>query len=161
MIRTRAAAAADADDVARLTGQLGYRVEPGLVATRLQRILARPDQILLVADDDGSVVGWIHGTRVEYLEADPFVVVAGLVVDRARRGQGIGRLLLAEVESWGRKEGCSIVRLWSSAARTAAHRFYQRAGYENIKTQYSFAKSVDPSGGTGFEAFVPDIPAGG
>jgi hypothetical protein len=41
--------------------------------------------------------------------------------------------------------------------RTEAHAFYERAGYTNLKTQYSFAKSVGTAGPGALRAFVPDV----
>jgi hypothetical protein len=54
-----------------------------------------------------------------------------------------------------RKRGCSVVRLWSSSARTDAHRFYRALGYTNIKTQYSFMKSLDADVQDHLSQFVP------
>lgn len=158
MVTIRSARLSDADAVSALTAQLGYTADPTQVGARLGRILARSDHLFLVADADGrAIVGWIHATRVEYIEADPFVVIGGLVVDRMHRSQGIGRMLLEHVERWAAENGCSIVRLWSSAARTGAHRFYEAVGYTKIKTQYSFAKSLDAAGPEAFASFVPRV----
>lgn len=147
-------------DVARiveLTAQLGYEVSPEAADERLRRILQRPDDRFLVADCQGIVAGWLHAVVADYLETGPFVVIAGLVVDRTARKRGIGRALLTSAEHWAAGRGCQLVRLWSSAARTEAHRFYERLGYAHIKTQFSFVKSVGPAGPRDFAAFIPRI----
>jgi len=77
-------------------------------------------------------------------------------VDGSHRRQGIGRTLISEAEKWANEQQCSVVRLWSSVGRTKAHRFYEQLGYTNIKTQYSFAKSLR-RGQDGFHAFIPRI----
>jgi GNAT superfamily N-acetyltransferase len=156
-ITIRAARSSDAAAIAALVKQLGYDAEPSEVATRLSRLLARSDQQFVVADADGRAVGWIHMLLSEYVEADAFVIIGGLVVDREYRKQGIGRRLLAHAEEWAARHGCSVVRLSSSVTRTEAHAFYQRVGYTSIKTQYSFAKSVGAAGPEAFRAFVPDV----
>lgn len=153
----RPARPSDANDIARLTAQLGYDVETRHVADRLSRVLGRPQHCLMVAEVDGRAAGWLHAAVAEYLEADPFVVVGGLVVDSGHRAQGIGRALMDAAEQWTREQGCSVVRLSSSTPRTGAHRFYERLGYTNIKTQYAFAKCVDPSGAADLHAFVPRV----
>jgi hypothetical protein len=66
-------------------------------------------------------------------------------------------MLLRQMIDWARQQGCSIVRLWSSAARTHSHRFYERLGYTNIKTQYSFIKSLDAAGHQDVKWFVPRV----
>jgi GNAT superfamily N-acetyltransferase len=62
------------------------------------------------------------------VEANPFVVVGGLVVDKSSRRRGIGQMLMEYAETWAKEQRCSIVRLWSSAGRTGAHQFYERQG---------------------------------
>ena len=149
----------DADAVASLTAQLGYDVASSVVRERLAHILERTDQRLLIADDAGQPVGWLHAAVAEFVEAEPFVVIAGLVVDRECRGRGIGRLLVHHAEQWAREQRCSLVRLWSSAGRVSAHRFYEHLGYTHVKTQHAFAKSLDPDPATAFKRLVPRIDA--
>ena len=93
----------------------------------------------------------------EYVEAEAFVVIGGLVVDREYRKRGIGRRLLARAEEWAAQQACSVVRLTSNEKRIEAHAFYERAGYTNLKTQYSVAKSVGAAGPAALRAFVPDV----
>jgi GNAT superfamily N-acetyltransferase len=152
----RTARVSDAPEIANLTAQLGYDVESSALTGRLTSILARSDQRFLVADLEGQAVGWLHALIFEEIEADPFVVIGGLVVDSRHRRQRIGRMLMSEAEKWAQEQQCSAVRLWSSIGRTKAHRFYEQLGYTNIKTQYSFAKSLR-RGQDGFDAFIPRI----
>lgn len=156
-VTIRRARLSDAKAIARLATQLGYSTEPSAVADRLSRLLARTDQEFLVADHEERAVGWIHMLLAEYVEADAFVVIGGLVVDREYRSQGIGRRLLEHAEEWAAQHGCSAVRLSSSVQRTDAHAFYERAGYTNLKTQYSFAKSVGTADPGALRAFVPNV----
>jgi GNAT superfamily N-acetyltransferase len=142
----RLATLSDADDIASLTLQLGYHVESTLLKARLSRFLARPDHRFLVAELDARVVGWVHAILSECIEAGTYVTIGGLVVERTHRSRGIGRVLIERAEEWAREEGCSMVRLWSTTARSAAHRFYERHGYSKIKTQYAFAKALDGAG---------------
>jgi GNAT superfamily N-acetyltransferase len=157
MIATRVAQLTDVEEIARLTAQLGYDVPADVVRARLASILERADHRFVVAEVDGCVAAWIHGAVIECIEAEPFVMIAGLVVDREHRKAGVGRLLLGRIEAWARERDCSIVRLWSSASRAGAHRFYETVGYTKIKTQYSFAKSLEPGGERVFREFLPRI----
>jgi len=84
-ITIRAARASDAGEIARLTTQLGYDLTKGDAADRLSRTLARGDQQFLVADAGGGAVGWVHVVFAEYVDAEAFVVIGGLVVDREHR----------------------------------------------------------------------------
>ena len=156
-ISIRVARISDAGDVAQLTAQLGYDVTEPTVARKLSRILHRDDQRFLIAECDGRSVGWIHALFSEYIEADAFVLIEGLVVDRSHRRHGVGTLLMERAEHWASEQGCSVVRLWSSSNRAAAHRFYEQLGYTNVKTACSFAKSVDQSAQIDFSKFVPRV----
>jgi GNAT superfamily N-acetyltransferase len=154
-ISFRQARLSDADEVARLTGQLGYELASADAATRLSIILSRSDQLFLIAESGGRAVGWIHAAVWQDVDAEACVVIGGLVVDRGHRRQGIGRMLIERAEKWAKSQGCSIVRLWSSATRTESHRFYERLGYTNIKTQYAFVKSLDQA--ADLKRFVPRV----
>jgi GNAT superfamily N-acetyltransferase len=157
LVPVRPARISDAEDISRLTVQLGYEVDASTVMARLSRILARQDQRFLVAELDDRLVGWVHAIVWEFVETGPFVILGGLVVDRSLRRKGIGRTLVITAEEWAVEQGCSVVRLWSSVARTEAHRFYEQLGYSNIKSQYSFVKSVDPRGGSELAGFIPRV----
>jgi GNAT superfamily N-acetyltransferase len=156
-VPVRIARLSDADGIARLTVQLGYEVDAQTVAERLSRILARQDQRFMVAELEDGLVGWVHAIVWEFVETGAFVGIGGLVVDRSLRRKGIGRTLVVKVEEWAVAQGCSVVRLWSSVARTEAHLFYQQLGYSNIKSQYSFVKSVDTVGRSDFGGFIPRL----
>ena len=150
-ISIRLARPSDANQIAALTSQLGYDVGPPAAAERLGRILPRGDQRFWVAELGGegdqtgdpeppAVVGWLHAIVTNHVESESHVHVAGLVVDSEHRGTGIGTRLLEQAERWASEEGCLVVQLNSTTARLATHRFYERRGYTNIKTQYSFGK---------------------
>ena len=147
----------DADEIARLTVQLGYDVAASELGPRLSRILSRSDQELLIAEVDSRAVGWLHAAVAEYLEVEAFVVIGGLIVDSRYRRNGIGKMLMGQAEDWARERGYSIVRLSSTVSRTASHRFYEELGYTKIKTQYSFAKSLDSDGDDALARFVPRV----
>ena len=147
----------DAAAIAELTGQLGYDASPAEVTIRLSRILRKASERFVIAEADGRVVGWLHAVAVEYVDVDPFVLIAGLVVDRERRRQGIGRALLEDAEAWAMQRGCSLVRLTSSSSRTKAHRFYQELGYVNVKTQYSFVKPLNEAAAARLANLVPRV----
>ena len=147
----------DAGEIAQLTTQLGYDLTEGDAAARLSRILPRDDQRFLVADFDGGAVGWVHIVLVEYVDAEAFALIGGLVVDKVHRGSGIGRALMNGAEHWARERGVSMVRLSSTVARTAAHRFYENLGYTKIKTQHSFIKPLDEAAAARVSTFVPRV----
>src|SRR3954468_1888157 len=134
--------ARDIDRVAILTTQLGYPATASEIARRFERIDGRDNQILLVADADQDAIGWIHVAAHPSLECDVSAEILGLVVADDHRGHGIGAALVKAAESWAAAYGCGILSVRSRIAREGAHAFYERGGFERIKTQYCFQKPI-------------------
>src|SRR5512143_613548 len=124
----RAMRPGDCEAVASLCDELGYPTTGAEVARRLALLLPRTDHRLLVGEQDGAVVGWIHVEHRLVLESDHWAEVDGLVVAQRARGRGIGRALLDAAERWSEQQGLRLVRLRSNVIRAAAHEFYRRRG---------------------------------
>jgi N-acetylglutamate synthase-like GNAT family acetyltransferase len=139
----RKANAGDADRLAELSGVLGYPVEPGVVSRRLERLLAKPDHVVFVAEAlPGLVAGWVHAAEHDILEVGSFCEILGLVVAADNRGEGTGRRLVEAVESWARQRGLEHVSVRSNITRLESHPFYERAGYTGVKTQHAYRKCL-------------------
>lgn len=48
------------DDIARLTGELGYAGDSDVIRGRLEQIASQPDQVVFVAVDEQRIVGWLQ-----------------------------------------------------------------------------------------------------
>lgn len=133
------------DDVPALTelaGELGYPSTTAAVAARLEDLLARPEHLVLVAEESGEVRGWIHAQESRSLAGDPCALVTGLVVAERARRAGLGRALLARAEDWARARELGAVRLRSRLQRHDAHAFYTSLGYRETKRQVQFRKEL-------------------
>ena len=119
---TRKHNAAPADDV---------KVEPGYYAT-FDAIAADPRNRLLVAEHAGVVVGSFQLTFVPDMnpEGRDRAIIENVIVDGAARGRGIGSAMMRWAIEEARRRSCRQVALTSLNARTDAHRFYQRLGFE-------------------------------
>jgi GNAT superfamily N-acetyltransferase len=132
----------DAGAVANLSTQLGYPATQEDIARRAAVIDAGGQGAVLVAEDDGRVVGWIHVIATPVLETDLYAEIAGLVVDESCRSRGVGLALLHAAEGWARDAGCTTIRVRSRIARERAHAFYERHGFRRLKTQHAFDKAL-------------------
>jgi GNAT superfamily N-acetyltransferase len=142
-VAIRSASDADADALASLSTQLGYPCGAAAMRTRLERVRERNAGAVFVAEDSQwRVVGWTHVVERFHLEDEPFVELAGLVVDESVRSTGIGAALLRAVESWAREQGHDRLRVRSNVVRERAHRFYAREGYAERKRQVVFDKPL-------------------
>lgn len=138
---------AQLEDVPRLTvlaAQLGYPTTEDELRTRLEALMPEADHAIFVAvDAEKHVTGWISLFVYRPLMRDPLVMVAGLVVDEAYRGQGIGRLLMKRAEAWAYERDCEGIYLKSNVKRVQSHAFYEKLGYRNTKTQFCFFKAIN------------------
>ena len=145
LIDVRAARLADAPRLAELSGVLGYPASPDVFLTRLERVLARSDEKVLVAETSpGQIAGWIHAAEHALLEVEPRCEILGLVVDAAHRKLGVGRRLIAAAEGWARQRGLDEMSVRSNVLREESHPFYERLGYTRVKTQHSYRKRLPP-----------------
>jgi GNAT superfamily N-acetyltransferase len=126
----RDARAADSPAIAELLRQLDYPTEPSAVTSRLERLVIVGDRVV-VAEVDGRVVGVAHLHASPTLERErPAAKIGALVVDEEHRGRGIGRALLAALETEARARRCSLLFLTTAERREDAHEFYRRVGLE-------------------------------
>jgi GNAT superfamily N-acetyltransferase len=140
-VAVRPAAAADAERLADLSGQLGYPTTPGDVARRLARLQeAGGHDVAVAVLDDGTLAGWIHLYLHEGLLDERLAEVGGLVVDAACRNRRIGQRLMEHAEEWARARGCRGLSVHSNVIRHDAHRFYERLGFTAVKSQLALVK---------------------
>lgn len=138
----RQARAADAAEIARLAGELGYPADPAVMAARLDALTADPRRCVYVIEGEGRLQGWIALERRLSLEAGERVEITGLVVDGTVRRGGVGRALVATAEAWARGQGIDVVVVRSNVQRQASHLFYQGLDYVRQKSQHVYAKRL-------------------
>jgi GNAT superfamily N-acetyltransferase len=139
-VSIREATLADAAQVAELLGELGYPSSVEIMTERLAAFAAAGEVALLAVDQDRALgVLSLHLTPVLHR---PTAVgrITALVVTESMRGHRIGEALVAAAERWLAHRGCALVEVTSNAARTDAHRFYERLGYES--TSLRFKKGI-------------------
>jgi N-acetylglutamate synthase-like GNAT family acetyltransferase len=99
---------------------------------RLAALQSDASNYLLVAEVDGVVSGTAFLTIC--LDAmygfQPYGVVENIIVHPATRARGVGAAVLNELEQIARTARCTKLMLLSSRARTEAHAFFQRLGFD-------------------------------
>jgi GNAT superfamily N-acetyltransferase len=98
----------------------------------LAEIVAMPGHELLVAEENGVVVGTMVLLVVPNLSHGvlPWAMVENMVVDKKYRRRGIGRLLMEYAIARARQAGCYKVQLLSNKKRHQAHKFYRSLGFK-------------------------------
>jgi GNAT superfamily N-acetyltransferase len=140
VVQYRTARVADAKAISELMLQLGYETPADVVGARILSLDERRD--VFVAAVDSHVIGWIAVSLQDQFVTGPEAVIEGFVIDESMRSRGIGGGLLRLAEAWCRGHGCASIRVHSNIRREAAHAFYQKNGYELVKTQHQFLRIV-------------------
>ena len=132
----REATAEDAGELTRLyrqldEGQSSRGVDEQTVSAVFARTRDYPGYRVLLAVEGEKVVGTFVLVILEMLGARcaPEAIVEDLVVDRAARGKGIGRRMMAFAMEEAARTGCYKLVLSSNLARNGAHAFYESLGF--------------------------------
>ncbi|MCG8615435.1 MAG: GNAT family N-acetyltransferase, partial [Desulfobacterales bacterium] len=96
---------------------------------------------VIVAAERSEVVGCVCVLMDARLAEGVYAEIVSLVVSENCRGTGIGKGLVTEAEKWS-GEKVNKIRVRANAIRDNAHRFYKSLGYDEIKTQKIFRKTV-------------------
>lgn len=137
-MRIEKAAVSDAAALAPLMAQLAGRpAHEDKIAATLEAIVRDPAYHLLVARENGRVIGTMMGIVCYDIteQCQPFMVVENVVTDASARGQGVAKALMDEIERIARAQRCTVLMLCSGAERTGAHAFYRRLGFSDTVTR--------------------------
>jgi GNAT superfamily N-acetyltransferase len=127
MIALRPPVPGDVPQMRGLLDQLGYPVTESDLRARLAALA--PEDLVLVAEEDGRLLGVIALHRASILHIGPVARIMTLVVDEAARSGGVGRLLLEAGAAWAKQAGCHTLELTSGKQRLRAHAFYEGLGF--------------------------------
>ena len=141
MPAVRLAAEADIPRILELYGDLVISTAPGELNRTpsaddyrkiFRQISTTSGQELLVAEDDGKVVGTMALIIVPNLSHGglPWAGVENVMVDSDYRRRGIGKLLMDYALAQAKKAGCYKIQLISDKSRKEAHKFYRALGYK-------------------------------
>jgi len=104
-------------------------------ATNIRRYfkgtLREPFEVL-VADDDGDLVGFVELSIRAYAEGcdtDHVGYLEGWYVTPDRRGRGVGRSLIEAVETWAREQGCTELGSDAELENVASDKAHRACGF--------------------------------
>jgi L-amino acid N-acyltransferase YncA len=138
-LRLRAATPADAAVICEIYNQ-GIRDRVATLETeertpeeRAQWLTARgPRHPVIVADRDGTVVGWASLNVFNARRAYEHVADLSIYVEREWRGRGVGRQLLEALVARARELGFHKLVLAAFPWNAAGMRAYARAGFREV-----------------------------
>lgn len=106
-------------------------LDPGYRAA-FDAIHADPNQMLVVAERDGRVIGTLQLSFLPGLSWRGAWrgQIEAVRIASALRGQGLGAALIGWAVAACRARGCRMAQLTSKNDRVDAHRFYERLGWD-------------------------------
>lgn len=104
----------------------------------LAEITADPRLAQVVCERDGEIVGTMQLTIIPGISRQGMLrlQIEGVRVHGDHRDQGIGSEMIAWAIAYARDHGCGLVELTTDKSRVAAHRFYERLGFEQSHVGY-------------------------
>lgn len=120
-----------ADDPLGATRESPGAELPPAYAEAFAAIAADPNNRLIVADDEGAVVGCLQLTFIPGLTYTGGwrAQIEGVRIARSHRGRGLGRAMFEWAIGEARGRGCRLVQLTTNKARPDALRFYENLGF--------------------------------
>jgi ribosomal protein S18 acetylase RimI-like enzyme len=119
------------DPLGKLREDVGTPLSPAYVAA-FEAIERDPNQLLVVADEAGAVVGCLQLSFIPGLSHRGMWrgQIEGVRVASSRRGTGVGKAMLHWTIEQCRARGCGCVQLTTDKRRADAHRFYEALGFK-------------------------------
>lgn len=100
--------------------------------------LAEADSLVLVAERDGAIVGYVYAGIEPYSWKelrDEAGFIHDVVVASEGRGAGAATALMEAAFEWMRGRGAVRVMLWTSPANTQARRVFDRMGFRSTMVE--------------------------
>ncbi|MDR7344411.1 GNAT superfamily N-acetyltransferase [Pantoea alhagi] len=126
----RPAQSTDSFALISLLTELGYGGTESLMHTRLQQLIADPNEKLMVAEDRQTVLGFLSLHFIPQLAfSGDFARISYFCIAEGERSKGVGQHLLQHAEQLARERGCERMEVHCHDARIKANQFYAREGY--------------------------------
>ena len=130
-----------ADDQIAAPREDGSMPPDARYAAGFDRMAAQGGRLIVMLDGDAIVgcmqINIIHGVSAL---GQSVMQIEGVRVDKTRRGQGLGRLLMEYAVAQARGAGCATTQLTTRLERTEAQAFYTALGF--VQSHAGFKRVV-------------------
>jgi ribosomal-protein-alanine N-acetyltransferase len=103
----------------------------------MREFAERPGAVVRVAESGGKIVGFVI-VNIEQVASERRSYIVTLDVAEEWRRKGVAGRLMREAETWALNTGVPWMQLHVFTGNTGAVRFYERMGYERIRTRRGF-----------------------
>lgn len=119
------------DALAKLREDSSTPVNPRYLAA-FEAIERDPNQLLVVAEQDGQVAGCLQLTFIPGMSRLGMWrgQIEAVRIASSLRGSGVGKAMMQWAIEQCRARGCGLVQLTTDKQRPDAHRFYEALGFQ-------------------------------
>jgi len=108
----------------------------------IESVIENPKSRLIVAEEEGKILGLAKADIVSAPEVDLFVKrdfidISTIVVDEDYRGKGVGQKLLNKIYDWAKEIKVKEVELSVFSFNESAINFYEANGFQEIRKKMS------------------------
>ena len=104
----------------------------------LTEIMTDPDQAILLAEDDGALIGCVLIADEGARDGERIAYLGMLTVSPRRQARGLGRRLIDAAEAHARALGASLMEMTVIKSRTELIDWYARRGYADAGREEPF-----------------------
>lgn len=131
----------DYHDIHELNVKVGYQYDESKVKDRILNILDSGSELILVAELDNKVIGYIHGTPYNTLYSDSLVSIVQFVFDHEHReDRELTLQIFKEFEKLVRKNGYHGIRMAADADRKVLYELMTEYHFENKRDLKHYIK---------------------
>lgn len=146
--KVRRASETDLPAWANMLASLHQQPSPTVLLGELRELVALTEPYVgfLAFDAEDRAIGVLDARVRNYAEGSPELrgaYIEDLWVEPRARGQGVGRALLAAVETWARAEGIRWLGSDTAPNNTSSIGWHRAAGFVEIERLVVFGKSLD------------------
>lgn len=104
---------------------------PQLYYDAFEQMARDPNNLLLIAEQNGETVGTLQMTFIVGLsrKGSRRALIEAVRVASGHRGKGLGRDIILQAIEFAREKNCAMVQLTTDKSRKDAHRFYESLGF--------------------------------
>lgn len=135
---------ADAEALQLLRMDVGESQNDQAWDQRIRAILDSSEHHALVAEVDGTLVGWVHFFLALRIQSGPFAEIGGLYVAPSYRESGVGTRLMDAVNKACARLQIDRMRTRCRIDRERSLHFYEKLDFKAVKEQRVMDRSVDP-----------------
>jgi GNAT superfamily N-acetyltransferase len=126
----------DGAALAALASGLGYASAETALEAELG-LLGATERVI-VAEEDGRVLGFASAAVIPFFhDRSRRLRLTAIAVAAEHRRRGVARSLVAELERWGREQGCRVLEVTSAEHRSDAHAAYRALGFDETPRRFT------------------------